>query len=206
MWEMCEPTAQSPFDNLDRHLLRITLEVAYRALTGDSAQDNPVDFAARMAAVLTNVGITGALATAWQTFLTRDSEPDDPLIIQEARTQSPLSDTRHHLQVISRAAMLLRITTGACASMIASSGYQGADVKFWWSSLGQDRGFWEPGGEPADFSDLWADIDVALNDFQTWEGGHTPADASYLNFHDQGSHAISVLAGCERIALWGFGL
>jgi hypothetical protein len=90
--------------------------------------------------------------------------------------------------------------------MIANSGYQSSDIRFWWSSLGEERGFWEPGNEPDDFSDLWADIDVALNDVETWEDGYTPTTASYSKFHEQGSHAITVLAGCERIALWGLGL
>lgn len=203
LWSINEPT-NAPFEILDRYLLRLILEEGFKARTGKSVKQKPTDFEKQILLMLSRLGIRDTVEL-WKDFLMRKTNSEDPIVITEAQKKAKIDDPKHHLQVVSRATLLLRIATGACSQLIKKAGFGNNDLKFWWNPLGEDRGLWEPGNEPDNLKDLWADIEMAVNEIQEWKNDNK-TNASYSHWQRECSLAISVLSSCERIALWGLDL
>ena len=206
LWAVCEPSTPSRFESLDRHLLRLSLEQAFEAVTGKRARDDPSNFKDRVAVMLHAVAPSGLPVDEWIRFLTRNARPEDSILTTEARGTVTMRDPSHHIQVIARAALLLRVATGACALLLREAGFGHSELEFWWKSLGEEHGLWEPGNEPDELLDLWADVEIALDEMHEWEVSKSGADVSYAIWRREQAYAISVLGECERIALWGLGL
>jgi hypothetical protein len=79
-------------------------------------------------------------------------------------------------------------------------------LKFWWLPLGQERGLWDAGFEPDQMTDLWADVDTAVEEVKSWEGANAAQKPSLERWRRELPYQISVLGGFERVALWGLGL
>jgi hypothetical protein len=206
LWTICEPSTPSRFELLDRHLLRLSLEEAFEAVTGKKAKDDPFEFGRRIEAMLAAVAPSGLPMSEWRRFLTRNVQPDDPTLTIEASGTVTPRNPRHHIQVLARAALLLRMATGACGLLLREVGFGCSELEFWWKSIGEERGLWEPGNEPDQLPDLWADVEVALDGILQWEMSNSEADVSYARWRRERPYAICVLGECERIALWGLGL
>ena len=206
LWAICEPSTPSRFGLLDRHLLRLSLEQAFEAVTGKKAKDDPSGFRGRVATMLYRVAPSGLPTDEWRRFLTRDVQAEDSVLTTEARGTVAVRDPRHHIQVMARAVLLLRVATGACALLLREASFGRSELEFWWKNLGEERGLWEPGDEPDELLNLWADVDMALSDMHQWEISNSGTNASYARWHREQLYAISVLGECERIALWGLGL
>lgn len=206
LWEICEPSSVSRFELLDRHLLRLGLEAAFKGITGKKASDDCSSYEGRVRAMLGAVAPEGPLVEELERFLTRDSQPEDPSLTSEASGVLAANHPRHHVQVMSRAALLLRFATGACAAMLRHADLARNDLEFWWKALGEERRLWDPGGEPEELVDLWADVESALRGVREWEVAANEGGASQAEWRRECSQEISVLGECERIALWGLGL
>ncbi len=205
LWNLHEPSAPSRFDILDRHILRLSLEQAHEATTGLKPAADATNFRIRVEAMLNTLSPGGLSGTGWRDFLTRASEADTPRLLREASGTALVSDAEHHVQVIARATLLLRVSTGACAQLLDDAGVGRDDLEFWWKSLGEDRGLWEPGNEPDELTDLWLDVNEELENAAEWETSAVGM-ASVARWLKEQSRTLSVLGGCERIALWGMGL
>ncbi len=206
LWSMCEPSAHAPFNNLDRHLLRLALEETFKGVRGTSAAANASKFKSDVTGMLSQVVPDSATQHEWLNFLTRTTEPDDPIILFEARQTDPIDSPRQHLQMISRAALLLRVATAANSRLLEETHISGVDVKFWWSALGEERGLWQKTKQPTDLTDLWADAEASVKSVTEWRMKTAVADQSFVQWRQDRSFDIAVLGGCERIALWGLGL
>jgi hypothetical protein len=206
LWTMCEPFGLSRFEVLDRHLLRLSLEQAYKAITGSTIQANPHEFERRVINMLKMTKPDGLIEKEWKDFLMWTSDPKTPMLIEQAKGMNPIDHPHHHLEVMARAALLLRVATGACVHLLQQAGFGRVDLEFWWKSLGEDRGLWEPGDEPDELIDLWADVEIAVKEAQQWEIINSKSQPSFARWHKEQPYAISVLGECERIALWGLGL
>lgn len=206
LWSLCEPSAQSPFDNLDRHLFRLALEETFKAVTGAKAGDNMLAFRRDVSTMLSQVIPDSATRGAWLDFLTRSTEPGDPVLIREARQADSIDAARQHLQMISRAALLLRVATAANSTLLKESGISASDLKFWWSAVGEERGLWEKTSDPIELRDLWADAEAAIKEIREWSSINSAAGGTFLKWRHDKSSDIALLGNCERIALWGLGL
>jgi hypothetical protein len=206
LWTLCEPSANSRFESLDRYLLRLTLEDTFFGLTNKKADDDPARFKENVSAMLSSIIMAGSASSDWEKFLTRKIDSSDPVAIEEAKKNDPVDHPRHDLQVMSRAALLLRVATAACSVLFKETGVSKGDVKFWWSDFGRDRGIWDTTNEPDEFTDMWADVDGAMASVKDWKDNTSAADQSFSRLQRERSYPMSVLGGCERIALWGFGL
>jgi len=205
-WSLCEPSSSSRFEKLDRYLLRLTLEDVFLGVSGKKVEHDPATFRSNVSAMLSQVVASTLGLSEWLDFLTRRIDPNDPIVLEEARKTDRLDHPRHHLQVISRAFLLLRISTGACSILLKEAGVSKPDLRFWWSEFGENRGLWETSGEPAEFIDMWSDIDEAIDSLRTLRESVAVADRTSVRWYRDRSYPISVLGGCERIALWGLGL
>jgi hypothetical protein len=165
LWTICQPGIPSRFEFLDRHLVRLSLERAYRATAPSFA------FPAGVSGMLRSIAPNGRSADEWRDFFTRGTESQTPMAIAEAGGTVPSGHARHHVQVLSRAAILLRLASGACVRLLQAVGVQRSDLAFWWKPFGEHHGLWRPGEEPLQFADLWEDIELALDDMYAWETG-----------------------------------
>lgn len=204
LWHLCEPNPTSRFDEIDRHLLRMSLARAYQAIHGVNPQTaaNIVAYRAWVDTKIPNVGLTPALSGSWRDFLTWNTSPGESSLIHEAGQLSSVDDPKHHLQVLARATLLLRIATGLNAKILKHAHFTKADLEFWWRPYITDHGVISNGGIIPDFTDLWDDAEIALQDISNWETG-TARPYSYWDLATNVSSQLSKLGECERIALWG---
>ena len=197
LWLQCEPRSLSPFATLDNHLLRLSLDEAYFMITHKKPHEDMTDFRTRIGGMLGRMSV----GAHWESFLTRKSDPSNPMIIDEAKKQDSTARPRHHVQVISRATLLLRVATGMSARLLRSSGFTKDDLKFWWKKFGDDHGLWHPASAIDDFGDLWADVATSIENARQWDPGNQ--NKSIQSWLEEESKTAWSLSGCERIALWG---
>lgn len=198
-WPLFEPSPGEAFGKLDRHLLRLTLERAYESTTGKSPLGDQDFHDALGKSLLLNVGF--GLESPMGRFLMRTSEPDDPSLFEGARTHTSNLDPRYHIQVLSRAALLLRVATGATAGLLDQAGLALGDYRFWCVRLAESHGLCAPGDMPEDPADLWADVNDALTAFD--DSLDSGAGQSFFSLLGGTAPEIEVLTGCERVGLWG---
>lgn len=205
IWQNCQPDAPSTFGIVDRHLLRIGLEVAYSAAFGRSPKQNRAAYRQRIEAMIGNLPISKAQSSLWTDFLVRKTDPGDPELIVNAKGADDPGNPKHHMQVIARAALLLRVATGACNALLVEAGFNGTDLDFWVNGLGESRGLWSQGNSPLNIADLWADVDKAIGDLFQWEAGYVQSGAAltHVDWLRDCAREMVDLGRCERIALWG---
>lgn len=201
LWNSFEPSSQARFENIDRFLLKKCLEKVSNSIQVSKKRD---DFKKRIINMTEQLFLDDSKKEMWQKFLLDPSNLQMPMIITEAFKKNGPNNHRHHLQVASRAALLLRVATSACARLLRQNGIMRDNLKFWWKTFGENRGLWD--NSPDDFLDLWADIEVAIEDTCEWNENTNESDCSYYKLRNDLSNALSKLVGCELIALWGLGL
>jgi hypothetical protein len=206
VWMSLDPSMPSRFELIDRQLLRLALEDAFKAITDREAKHEPDKFEQRVAKMLDTVVLDAGIRNRWKGFLTRGTEADTLAIILTAREDDPIDDPQHHIQVLSRATLLLRVAIGAWAISMRTGRYESDDLKFWWRPLGEERGLWEPGHEPLQLTDLWADIQSALDDMKSWEERNRGNNPSYHKWREEQNKNLDTLGGFERVAIWGLGI
>ncbi len=205
LWKLHEPLDNSRFDNLDRYLLRRILEETYRVVRGRLPKSDPKGFKADIVSMVADVQPGGLAADDWVQFFTRGAEPKDPALIEMAMGTGKKESPYNHMQVISRAMLLLRLATGACSQLLEGAKFGKSELEFWWQSLGEDFGLWNDLTKPDDITDLWADVSTAITQLNAWVESNK-ATANYASWQSECANEISVLGSCERIGLWGLGL
>jgi hypothetical protein len=148
---------------------------------------------------LENLGINDPELTMLIKVFTRKTQPQDPLLIIEANKKGNITDPDYHLQMLSRATLLLRLATGAGMKMIEDTHISKNEISFWWETLGENSGLWES-GQVNPISEMWTDVEAALASMSN--------NFSSVNNHYQWrsnlAREILALSGCERIALSQF--
>jgi hypothetical protein len=205
VWKLHEPSGQSRFDILDRFLVRRSLEKTYLSVKGKPAEAARKDFKREVESMVSNVKPSGRGAGEWVRFFTRKSEPDDPAVIRMAMDLKKAQNKPNHMEVISRAVLLLRVATGACSQFLSSAKFSAPELEFWWEQLGQGRGLWNLGMKPERLTDLWADVAAAIEQLGGW-AELNKATATYARWQVECASDLSTLGSCERIGLWGLGL
>jgi hypothetical protein len=199
LWSALEPTRSAPFEYLDRHLLRLALEEA-----ADASRGTP-DARATLHERSVTRAVDELLAgqprkDEMRRFLLREGDyGDDTALLGYAAGASPSSDEKHHLEVISRATLLLRIASGASRRMLYQAGLTANRLEWWWTSFGTERGLWPISPSLEDRLDEWLELSQAINDLEHFAA--TPP-ASYFAVLDECAQAISRLAGSELVPVW----
>lgn len=200
-WQLLEPSHHS-FRLLDLHFLRLTLESAFRAVTGRSVRQSPSGFEDTVTRVVRGVLAEPVQQERVASFLLRRRQPDDSLIIADARRRTGLRDPRHHVSVISRAALLLRIATAATRNMFTDAGLSFEALSFWWQGIGVRRGLWEGFRSVDELVDLWADLVEELELVGQW-AEVADEGASYHSFVLACAASLPKLGNTELPGLWG---
>jgi len=202
-WMLHDPSGFSRFEVLDRHLLRVSLKQASVA-SGLDPVANVAEYGRQIDATVERLNPGGLSQDDWKKFLTWRIEPELPALLVHADGETDVGDPAHHLGVIARATLLLRVATGAAAHSLSEADVARSDIEFWWRHIGEGAGIWEHGAHPVEFTDLWADVAEALGDIASWLSS-TPGPTPYTFMRDR-ARSIIVLSTCERILLWGLGI
>lgn len=101
---------------------------------------------------------------------------------------------------MSRSALLLALATSSCRLLVERAGLTLRDHEFWWNALGTDRGIWTTAPPSEDLRDLWEDINVELEDVESWVAGGA---STRVDFIEACPRAFSRLSYFELVALWG---
>lgn len=188
LWRLFEPSVGSRFQSLERLLLRRTL----RGLGGT----NPTH------AQISGLGLDPIAAADWATFLAAPAA-DDPKLFSLAELANSVDDPRCHLAIISRAALLLSVATGAARRLLTRASYTAATIQFWWQQHGLRRGLWDSANSPADPLDLWADIEASLDAARDWRRDVTAAAASIRDWRRVNSLVLDDFGAIELAGMWG---
>ncbi|WP_202299106.1 hypothetical protein [Mesorhizobium sp. 131-2-1] len=173
--------------DLDRHLLRIAIELEIAAVGGDPIHLREQQYQSLPDDVRRRISFD---------FLARRVEPDDHMIIQRALD---ISEPAPHLSVVCRSAILLRISTQLVASSFREVGIDFFNhMSFVWERVGHERGFWPPNAPPASLSDLWLPIELAVTDLEAALGG----GFDRVSWIERPSSDLPRLTEAERAGLW----
>ncbi len=203
-WVLFEPSETLRFAKLDRFLLKDSLQTFFKFNHPQKRTHTQAKniFRQQIDNMLHFISPSDLTSQEWSNFL---NNSDSTLILSDARGQVGHTDPNHHRQVIARASLLLRISTGSCSNFLCSLNQEDINsLCFWWTRIGEDRCLWHNGNEPENIIDLWADIHDALQDLISWDDSST--EKSYYNFWKINGSSASTLGTCERIGLWGLGL
>ncbi len=66
------------------------------------------------------------------------------------------------ISILARSLLILRLATATSAALVNAADLSKEDLEFWWSPLGSDAGLWETPDDYQSFSDLWTDVDDAI--------------------------------------------
>lgn len=202
IWSALEPAVGGKFNVIDSYLLRLTIEEISKSVSVNISTPNARKrYRLEVGRMIANASPSGDQARL-RAFLLRRTSKKDRDILELARGTDPVWAPNHHLQVLSRAALLLRVAGGACALLLQSGGVSLSNLRFWWSEIGEARGCWDRASAPQDVTDLWADIADALSEIHSRQSGRGKR-VSLLKWRSDSLSQIDVLGECERIGLWG---
>jgi len=204
LWEHFQPTGNSRFEQLDRHLLRLSLRKIFLAITGNNPEDDVEGFQSRIRSMLANVNPQGLPYESWLSFLS--SNGSSPILDSATLNENVTNSNRHHFSVIARASLLLRVASGAVSRILTESNITKDDVSFWWKTYGNDFGIMESNLNIENMMDLWSDIEVALNSIADLGQTHNPMSLSYYKCGQILGKELKRLEECERVSYWGLGL
>jgi hypothetical protein len=185
LWQLFEPSPSRRFPNLERELLRRAWQ---------KSAENPTPQS------LENIGISKEEAIEWSRFL---SAPANPKPFKLAENRSAIEDAYCHLEVLSRAALLLFVATSTARRLLTNATYTASDIAFWWRRYGEGRGLWPKLAAPADPYDLWADIADTIGESAKWRASNPIGTATLADWRQSQVSALQTLGGFELVGVWG---
>lgn len=200
-WRLLEPSTISNFDQIDRHILRLSIERYFRGLTGKWIISDDPDFGILVDRILSGMSLPSSAVLRIKEFLCRQIWPTDPLVFSYS-TVEPRNVGSDALAVISRALLLLRLATGSAHRLLENTGINADVLAFWWNKLGESRGIWPPGAPPSDLHDLWADVEDSLNVIAELEEDRPELLGSFSSIASSLAPQLTVLASYERVGIW----
>jgi hypothetical protein len=128
-----------------------------------------------------------------------------PLLVEAKKKGRDRNRNLRPLAIIARAILLLRLASAAAEDMLNSRGVTQVDLGFWWRDLGESIGLWETSAAPGQMADLWADIELVIDDVMQW-CNTTATSTSTIQARQQWAFELWQLAQFQRAGLWAIGL
>lgn len=187
IWRMC--MLEGGGMPIDMYLLRRSWE--------DYAKRNKLKLTASfIKGVLKKDGTKEPALTNLAEFLSRKSQSIDPLLLRSAAKRGSIHDSDYHIQMMSRATLLLRLATGASANMMRQARFTKQELEFWWQPFGENRGLWESGlSDPIE--NMWFEVDEALQSMSDRRSEIT----DHYEWRVRLAREVLTLSGCEKIGL-----
>lgn len=208
-WNAYEPLEFFRFHKSDRFLLKNSLEQYFKSLHPNRRSHRQARriYERQIRNMLHGLSPGDLTSEDWANYLINDRPKNSMTILDEAKGEAGPTNSNHHKHVIARAALLLRLATGSCEEHIKTvPGFDRDHLRFWWTTVGEDRCLWHDGKDPDEFTDLWADIRDAIEDISSWLQSPPSRETSYYNMWKEIPSAAGLLGSTERIGLWGLGL
>lgn len=202
IWRLLEPQPISAFEKIDRFLLRRTLERAFFATQGMSHIRASRQFAVAVERSVRENAAATEYGDELLAFLLRRVDAADPQVVRLAEGDAAALDSESHLGVISRALLLLRTASGACAEMLRNAGSDFNGFAFWWGALGQGIGLWDDVPDARRLMDLWDDVELDLVQLATWFSAPTTTPRKTLVDDSETCQSIQRLTRCQLVGLW----
>ncbi len=192
VWQTLEPGSGGSFPVLDDLLLPELLHSIYSA-AGEGSVSWP-DWVERIApasqsgtALLTSLAAAGTGVSA--------SGLVGAMYVSRVAEMDP---TRYFRPMMARTMLLLRIATGSAIQLVRESGRSAVSLQPWTESLALSRGLWSAEAPVEDVRDLWADVELALEEAE---------NAGARSLHELLSGlptASRILGQAERVPVWSF--
>jgi len=194
IWKFIEPSSTDKFALLDKYLFSrlfhnihqyslppsttITLQqLISQTFTADGSGDDEA-----IKSIVAH-GITNQLFTT----------AGNPTIISATGKLMPLN-------IISRALLLLRISSGCVFDLMTSAGINKNQIDFYLNNLGNNNGFWN-GPTPANFDHLWADVTDSISFID--ELLQEPDDIILKDLYDEWPKELHYFKQISRASFWG---
>ena len=210
LWGLFRPHPSSSFHEFDRLLLHRILRTMFAGLSSriEGSKGWHLDFRAFVDNLLEEQGMSQVSEdhrANWKEYFCTDKVEHANLLVSASR-QSTAETESYPMELLSRAALLMRIATGSCSLHLTENGIGWERFEFWLDDIGVRRGFWEEGAYPENPTDLWTDVQEALQKLDdalprgvTWRGSPHGPNSPLIG------DSLNKLEECERIGLWGFG-
>ena len=194
LWSTLEPTVESRFDTIDRHILRISLELFFRGRNGRTPTAAPKQFRQLIERIISPLN------------LSFEAEKLSRVVLRENTAKMthgylhywPSHQKREAwaMRASSRARHFSFLASGAASELLSASGLTANSTVFWWSNLGIARGLWEGQKNASELVDLWADINLILAELTKFQQTYPAKGQSFLRI---GSELGATIAGlsCE---------
>lgn len=206
IWRMFEPAA-SPFRLLDDHLLRLSLQFAYKLRTGNSHISHAAPFEADVKRTVNALLSSQTEKHGLVEFILERRDPGLTRLLAEAQRTDVPAHPGHHMQVIARAALLLRIASGFVERLLSQSGVTKTNLDFWINEFMVSRGLWNDTAHPPDkLTDLWGDIEESLLQEEAWQGINNTSSPSISDWRENRMDVVARLGEGERVVTWGWRL
>lgn len=197
LWQICQPVGASRFELIDMQLLRMTLLRAFRSSPSGSKYKDIIE------ETVEQVNPSGLNKSEWVKFLSNQSDKTTHPVLLNAQREDEHLSSEHHIQVVSRAFLLLRIATGLSKQLFHEAQIDHKDLKFWWAPFGKEKGLWKSGSEPANFTDLWTDVEDL---FSVWDPKSMATNTALADLNLPTHVNMNILETFERVGLWGLGI
>ena len=203
LWNMCSPGYRGEFSSMDRHLLRVGVEMLFKNITGENREEATSKYRAQIVQMVNAQSLPDSERNRFVDFLSFDIEQGTPELLADADRRDQPNHIDHSRQVLARATLLLRVATGSILELLnASNTTFHRDLEFWWSSPSVQRRLWPESAKPSTFADLWQDVHEALQSTQVWLQS-SPLSECRHSFWSANPASAAILSTPERIFLWG---
>lgn len=190
LFHVLSPTTNNPFNYLDKLLLKDLFDSLYEIpdIASRALKENMIKEA------FENVGST--LDKTTEAILLPPILPEStPLIFSEAAKLELMP-----LPVISRAALLLRVSTGCVSALLKDADITKNELTFIWDTYGFNHGFWDSMQPVSEFYKLWDDIEISYSNI---DANLTSGINSPFSFNNEMEDNIIKLSQFDRAVFWG---
>lgn len=192
VWAALEPGPNGAFMVLDDLLLPELLLSIYKAVPRPGVIWS--DWVERIAPA-------SQAGTALLSELTTESQSRSSSGLIGAIYSSKSSETDPRVffrPMLARTVLLVRLATGSAILLLRESGKTPLSLRPWIDSLASARGLWRPASPFSDPHDLWADVELALD-----EASVAGVD-SLSELHAGLPTGVRTLGQGERVPVWSF--
>jgi hypothetical protein len=201
LWEALEPAANSRFDAIDRHILRLSLEKHFAGRNGRPAAKDRQKYLKFIKPIVEGHGLSDDINKQWIQFLNREINPQDMEIFTYSR-KIPDDMSYSAFAIMSRATLLLRAASGSTSKLFQAANHSIDSFKFWWEKFGISRGLWHGQRDANELQDLWIDIRDSLTEIEEFQQKNSKDNQTFFRLGEDVAKAVAALSSCERVALW----
>jgi hypothetical protein len=204
-WRSIRPGPNFSFPEVDREILRLSLESIFRGRYGVEPSQNLGAFRTLVEGVVRAENIGAAREPLLIDYLCRQSNPDDHVLFRQSSLR-PVDRKSRAYSVLSRATLLSRIATGASAGLLTSAGFSAKSIGFWINQLGNARGYWSGSIATEALDDLWADISDLVGDIDEFQAAHAGQSIDLDEVIVGLGGVLRSSGNCERVAIMALAL